>query len=110
MNTVMLSYVYKLRFVGPILVYIIVALSSTFSDLNVQLNLSALSSVYIIVFGVRKVFNNFTTEEKSLNREKNLCFATDFSPDFVNRKVLTRVLTTGYLHIASKIGPTNRSV
>jgi hypothetical protein len=59
---------------------------------------------------VRKVFNNFTTEEKSLNREKNLCFATDFSPDFVNRKALTRVLTTGYLHTASKICPTNRSV
>jgi hypothetical protein len=55
---------------------------------------------------VRKVFNNFTTEEKSLNREKNLCFATDF----VNLKALTRVLTTGYLHTASKIGPTNRSV
>jgi hypothetical protein len=75
-----------------------VAPSSTFSDLNVQLKLSALSSVYNIVFCVRKVFNNnFTTEEKSLNREKNLCFATDFSPDFANRKALTRVLTTGYL-------------
>jgi hypothetical protein len=60
---------------------------------------------------VRKVFNNnFTTEEKSLNREKNLCFATDFSPDVANRKALTRVLTTGYLHTACKIGPTNRSV
>jgi hypothetical protein len=46
---------------------------------------------------VRKVFNNFTTEEKSLNRDKNLCFVTDFSPDFVNRKALTQVLTTGYL-------------
>jgi hypothetical protein len=56
---------------------------------------------------VRKVFNNFTTEEKSLNGEKNLCFATDFSPDFVNRKALTQVLATGYLHTASKIGPTN---
>jgi hypothetical protein len=56
---------------------------------------------------VRKVFNNFTTEEKSLNREKNLCFVTDFSPDFVNRKALTRVLPTGYLHTASNIGPTN---
>ena len=71
---------------------------------------AALSSVYIIVFCVRKVFNNFTTEEKSLNHDKNLCFATDFSPDFVNRKALTRVLTTGYLETASKIRPTNRSV
>jgi hypothetical protein len=53
---------------------------------------AALSSVYIIVFCVRKVFNNFTTEEKSLNHDKNLCFATDFSPDFANRKALTRVL------------------
>jgi hypothetical protein len=57
-------------------------------------------SVYIIVFCEK--FSTtlvFTTEEKSLNREKNLCFATDFSPDFVNRKALTRVLTTGYLFV-----------
>jgi hypothetical protein len=40
-------------------------------------------------------------------RKKNF-FVTDFSPDFVNRKALTRILTTGYLHTASKIGPTNR--
>ena len=54
---------------------------------------SAFSSVYIIVFCVKKVFKNFTTEEKSLNREKNLWFVTDFSPDFLNLERLMRVLT-----------------
>jgi hypothetical protein len=81
-----------------------VASSSTFSDLNVQLKLSAPSSVHIVVFCVRKVFNNFN-KEKTLNREKNLCFATDFSPDFVNRKALTRVLTTGYLPYSEQNRP-----
>ena len=38
---------------------------------------------------MKKVFKNFTTEEKSLNREKNLWFVTDFSPDFWNRDAST---------------------
>jgi hypothetical protein len=59
---------------------------------------------------VRKVFNNFTTEEKSLNGEKNLCFATDFSPDFVNRKALTQVLPTGYLQYSEQNRPDKRSM
>ena len=37
--------------------------------------------------------------------KKNLWFATDFPPDFSNREELTRVLTTGYLHYTSNIGP-----
>ena len=61
--------------------------------LNVLSKSSALSSVYIIVFCVQKVIKNFTTLEKSLNREKNQWFVTDFSPDFSNREQLTRVLT-----------------
>ena len=44
-------------------------------------------------------------KEKSLNREKIM----RFSPDFSNCEALMRVLTTGYLHYASKIGPTNRT-
>ena len=46
-----------------------------------------------MVFCVKKVFINFTVKEKSLNREKNLWFVTDFSPDFLNRERLMRVLT-----------------
>jgi hypothetical protein len=50
-----LRYVYTLRFVRPIL--------------------------HIIVFCVRKVFNNFTTEEKSLNREKKKFLLQIFLPN-----------------------------
>ena len=42
-----------------------------------------------MVFCVKKVFRNFT-KEKSLNREKDLWFVTDFSPDFSNRERLMR--------------------
>ena len=61
---------------------IICARSSTYRDLNVSLKPSALSSVYIIVFCVQKVFKNFTTQEKSLNREKNLWFVYRFFSRF----------------------------
>ena len=56
---------------------------------------SAFSSTFIILFCVKKVFKNFTTEEKSLNREKNKWFATNFSPDFSNRErlIMMQVLT-----------------
>ena len=47
-----------------------------------------------MVFCVEKVFRNFRTKEKSLNREKDLWFVTDFSPDFSNRERLMRVLTS----------------
>ena len=72
---------------------IVCARSLTCRDLNVELKPSAFSSVYIIVFCVKKVFKNFTTEKKSLNREKSLWFVTDFSPNFSNRERLMRVLT-----------------
>ena len=51
-----------------------VAPSSTFSDLNVQLKLSAPSSVHIVVFCVRKVFNNFTYNGRKIveSREKSV--------------------------------------
>ena len=42
---------------------------------------------------MKKVLKHFTMEVKSLNREKNLWFVTDFSPDFSNRERLMRVLT-----------------
>jgi hypothetical protein len=51
-----LRYVYTLWLVGPIL--------------------------HIIVFCVRKVFNNFTMEEKSLNREKKIFFCYRFFSRF----------------------------
>ena len=61
---------------------IICARSSTYRDLNVSLKPSALLSVYIIVFCVQKVFKNFTTQEKSLNREKNLWLVYRFFSRF----------------------------
>ena len=53
----------------------------------------ASSSVYItIVSCVLKVFRNFTAEEKSLNREKNVLFSVHFCLDFSN--YITRAIST----------------
>ena len=57
---------------------------------DIRLLTFALSSPYLIAFCRQKFFNNVTTEEKSFICQKNVCFATDFSPDFVNREALTR--------------------
>ena len=61
---------------------------------DIRLPTSALSSAYLIAFCRQKLFNNVTTEEKLFICQKNICFAADFSPDFVSREALTRCLRT----------------
>ena len=81
------------RFIGPILANNFCLFFDVDSNLNIKLKSAAPLFVCYYSFLFAKSFQKFyNRKENSLNREKNLWFATS------------------YLHYASKIGPKNRCV